>query len=303
MEQLLKETTAYKILSGDRLSKKLSHAYMLYFPDVKNLEKALKIFALEFFGERAGSQKGSRILSGSYTDFKLYPTGGEKISAGGVNSLIADSALRPVEGDRKLYAVCGFDSAPVLLQNKFLKTLEEPTEGVHFLLGVTSLSPVIDTVRSRVKLLEVLPFSPKQIFSALERRKKSELNALAAQNANGILGEAENLVDGGWYSSVRAAAVEICAVRDNEEIGEVAAKYSEIGYKQELLSEMQHIYFAALTKGEGAAVGLSKSALICALEKIDSANADLKFNANFYALLYDFLLCVAQAQTRSALKN
>ena len=48
MERLLKGTTAYKILTGDRQAGRLSHAYMLDFPDRKNMNAALKIFALGF---------------------------------------------------------------------------------------------------------------------------------------------------------------------------------------------------------------------------------------------------------------
>ena len=50
MEELLKGTAAYKILLGDRLGGRLSHAYMLPFPDQFNLRRALRLFALEIFG-------------------------------------------------------------------------------------------------------------------------------------------------------------------------------------------------------------------------------------------------------------
>ena len=77
METLLKSTTAYKILCGDRESGRLSHAYMVHFSDVRNLKDALKLFALEFFGCDKNSLTGRRILNGSFSDCKFYPREGE----------------------------------------------------------------------------------------------------------------------------------------------------------------------------------------------------------------------------------
>lgn len=150
MEKLLRETTAYKILRGDRLSGRLSHAYMLDFHDERNLRGALEIFAAEFFGAEANSAERARIANGSFPDFKLYPEDGKKLTADAVSEILEDSVLKPVEGSRKLYAVCGFDGASALLQNKLLKTLEEPIGGVHFLLGACSLAPVLEDRKSVV---------------------------------------------------------------------------------------------------------------------------------------------------------
>ncbi len=294
MEILLKGTTAYKILSGDRLTGRLSHAYMLDFPDVKNMRAALKLFALEFFGTDAGTALGARILNGSYPDFKIYPQEGAKIAADGVGEILEDSVMRPVEGDKKLYAICGFENASALLQNKLLKTLEEPCEGVHFLLGASSLAPVLDTVKSRVKILSVPPFTEEQIYAALERAGHAEINAAAAISSGGILGVAENMAGGGWFEEVLAAAEEICTTVRVGDIGAIAIKYGETKYKAELLCEMQRCYFSALN-GEGkAAKVLSTAAIVYALEELNGAFADLKFNANFQGLLYDFLLKVVK---------
>ncbi|MCH5148678.1 MAG: hypothetical protein J1G05_04880 [Clostridiales bacterium] len=294
MEKLIKSTTAYRILSGDRQGGKLSHAYMLHFEDAKNMRDALKLFALEFFGAEKGSTLCHRILNESYPDLRVYPEAGKKFMADGAAEIIEDSALRPVEGDKKLYIICGFDTASALIQNKLLKSLEEPLEGIHYLLGVTSLAPVLDTVKSRVKLLEIPPFSEREIFEALERKGHSELNREAAASANGYFGAAENIVEGGWYSEIRAAAKKICFTTQVGEVGQIAAEFGDTKYKTELLSEMQRLYFTALTEGGELAGVLKKPALIFALEKLNGANADVRFNAFFQGLLYDFMLGVIE---------
>ncbi len=292
MKELIFGTTAYKILCGDCASDKLSHAYMLNFPDAKNLKNALMLFALKFFGAQDNSPLGARILNGSYPDLKVYPADGKKLTADAVAELLDDCAMRPVEGRKKLYVISGFDTASALLQNKLLKTLEEPLEGVHFLLGACSLASVLDTVKSRVKLLEIAPFTEEQIYAALERQGHREINAAAAKSANGILGVAENMALGGWFGEILNAAKEICSVTRVGDIGAVAAKYGDTKYKNELLCEMQRLYFAAL--GGKEQLPLLQPALIYALESLNGAFADLKFNAFFQGLLYGFMLGVVE---------
>ena len=292
MEKLLKSTTAYKIFSADRVAGRLSHAYMLHFADPKNLRDALKLFAAEFFS--ADGSLAARIKNESYTDLTVYPAEGKKISVDGVSEIIEDSSMRPVEGDKKLYIITGFEGASALVQNKLLKTLEEPCEGIYFLLGATALAPVLDTVISRVKMLEIPPFTAEEVFDALEREGSNSQNLDAAKSCNGVLGDAQNMVSGGWFKEVQAAAWEICTVNKVSQIADAVKKYGEIKYREELLSQMQNIYFSALTEGGKLNTYLQKQTIIYALEQIARANADLKFNAFFAGLLYDFMLKVVK---------
>lgn len=288
MEKLIKGTTAYKIFSKDVKSGRLSHAYLLHLADRANLRNALKGFAAGFFP----AELSARIKNESFTDFAVYPKEGGKISVEGVSAIIAESALRPVEGDKKLFVITDFDTASALVQNKLLKTLEEPPADVYFLLGAVTLATVLDTVKSRVKLLEIPPFSEREIFAALQRQGENPLNARAAADCGGILGEAQAMVSGGWYQSVRGAAEEICNAVKISQIAPAVKKYGDTKYKEQLLAEMQNVYFSRLKNGgEG---GLSEHALIFALERLPRAFADLKFNAFFQGLLYDFMLEVIE---------
>lgn len=296
MKELICSTTAYKIFCGDKDGGKLSHAYMLHFADTRNLRAALKIFALRFFGLDENCVDGKRLLKEVLPDCRIFPEEGKKLNAEAVGELLDDSATRPLERDKKLFVISGFEQAPPLLQNKLLKTLEEPPEGVYFLLGATSLSSVLDTVRSRVKTLTVPPFTESGIFAALERKGKNPLNADAAKSCGGILGAAENMAGGGWFKEVRAAADEICTTVKIGGIGAVAAKYGDTPYKNELLAEIQLNFYNALCEASrGNIVGeiarlWHRSALIYAIESVNKACADVKFNAYFQGLLYDMML-------------
>lgn len=297
MERLICTAAAYKIFGGDKRADKLSHAYMLYLADARNLRAALKIFALEFFGADKNDRNGRLILSEGLSDLKVYPRPDCKLTADAAAEIVADAALKPLEYDRKLYIISDFQTASPIFQNKLLKVLEEPPAGVHFLLGTTSLSPVLDTVKSRVKLLEVPLFTPGQILGALERSGENELNSSVAEACGGVLGVAQDMLDGGWYKEVADAAREICAADSVAKATSAANKYGDFKHKSELLSEMQRIYFGEVKSyAQNADYNgkLSKGAAIYAVESINGAFADLKFNANFSSLLYDFLLRVVK---------
>ena len=297
MKKLISGTTAYAVFSGDIASSRISHAYMLHFQDADNMRSALKIFALKFFEAEESDPVGRRIINESFSDLIVFPEEGKKFTVEGATALLADSALKPLEGDRKLFVISGFQDASALVQNKLLKTLEEPPEGVYFLLGVTSLSPVLDTVKSRVKTLTIPPFSESEILSALERRGSNPLNGQIAKSCGGILGVAESMADGGWFQEVFKAAEEICSTTDLSGVGKVAIKYGDIKYKAELLSAIAQNYHGELcarVNGESGKLSLETPALIYAGRRADMACRDLKFNAFFQGLLFEMMLGVIE---------
>lgn len=300
MKQLILSTTAYTTFSGDVESKRLSHAYMLYFNDAKNLRLALKIFALKFFSLTEDEVDGKRLLNETLPDCRIYPEEGKKLTAEAVSELLGECALQPLEYENKLFIISGFNEASALVQNKLLKTLEEPPQGVYFILGATTLAPVLDTVKSRVKTLTVPPFSESAIFAALERKGTSPLNAEAAKSCSGIFGAAENMVGGSWFKEVASAALEICTASKVGQIGELAQKHGDTKHKTELLNEIRLLYHTALcervqggTLGEVAKIWQTPT-LIYAVESVDKAEADLKFNAFFQGLLYDLMLRIIE---------
>ena len=291
MRTLLRGTTAYKIFERDCSSGRASHAYMLYFRDGANLRFALKFFALALFQTDESSRIGSLIMSESFSDVKIYPDEGKKPAVSDADEILSDSAMQPLEGDKKLYIFTDFDSASQIVQNKLLKLLEEPPRGVYFLLGATSLSPILQTVRSRVRLLETEPFAEGQIYSALCRTVgENPLNALAAKSCGGDFGQAVAMVSGGWFKDILTAAGEIARADTLSKAGALSLKYADVKEKGELLRQIQRIYFEDLKKSlSGGNVTFCRSALIYACRAVDKALEDLKFNAGLGPLLFELM--------------
>ena len=302
MKKLIESTAAFATFSNDVRRQKLSHAYLVLFDDTKNMREVLKLFALAFFGFQDEINK-NRLTGENLPDMKIFPEVGKKFNVAAASELVSDSALKPVERDKKLYIVCGIDEATPLVQNKLLKTLEEPPEYACFLLGAAATAPVLDTVLSRVKTLKIPPFSEEQIFEALERRGHNPLNARVAASCAGNFGVAESMIEGGVFEEISSAALEICTA-NIEDIGELSIKYGNVSYKKELLAQMEYLYAEALrqkvfAKTQGKVANrFSEHTLIYALESLNKANADLKYNAFFQGLLYDFMLRVFEENER-----
>jgi len=297
MKKLIQGTVAYRIYRGDLESGKLSHAYMLCFGDGANLRETLKLFACDFFEADRDERTARLVMSEGLVDLKIYPARDKKLTAADAAEIVADAAIKPVERENKLYLISDFHLASEIVQNKLLKVLEEPPQGVYFLLGATSLAPVLPTVRSRVKLLEIPPFSQGQILSALNRAGDNPKNKEAAASCGGILGVAQNMLSGGWYEEVKAAAKELFFATTVKEACAAALKYGDFKYKNELLSELQREYFnelKLLAQGDGYMGKIPIGAAVYAVESLNRAFADVRLNANFSALLYDFSLGVAK---------
>ena len=306
MEILIKESTAYKIFCREAEAGRLAHAYMLSFEDAVYLRRALKIFALRFFGAESGKGVGGQIEREAFPDCRIYPEQDKKFNAEAAEALIEDCAMRPVYGDKKLYVISSFDECSAVVQNKLLKVIEEPPEGVCFILGATTLSPVLPTILSRVRLLEISPFTVEQIYGALERMNKGgAYNRQAAESCGGVLGVAAGLAEG-RFAEIHSAAEDILSAKDAAAAGVISLKYADSKYKKEILAEVQRLCFNAAkvlsrggrADGKGNAYGWSLPALIRGAEIYGGAMRDMKFNAYYSALLYSAILKMTEENNK-----
>ena len=113
-------------------------------------------------------------------------------------TIAEESILRPVEGEKKLFVLDAFHTVTPLVQNKLLKLLEEPPEGVYFLAGAAAEHTVLPTVLSRACRLAVAPFPEEAVAAALSRMHGGERGiAEAAAASGGIYSVAEDLLAGG----------------------------------------------------------------------------------------------------------
>jgi DNA polymerase-3 subunit delta' len=209
-----------------------------------------------------------------------------------------------VEGDRKVFLIDKFDEALAPAQNKLLKMLEEPPEGVTFLLGARKEYPVLATVRSRTAKLEIRPFPMEEVKACLLRLygqtySDGEL-AVCSAAGGGSVGTAENYLYGGLYARLSETAFALCLAKEKD-LPALIKAHGDTKYKKELLAMLSLIFRdALLLKTERRGVKRNRlllpsevkrtgqvcderslRALIKAQEYIVEAEKQVKFNANF----------------------
>ncbi len=331
MQRLLTETDAYKRFYSSAESGALSHAYLIVFDDGKYLPLALKTFAKAVFGvaeNRYGEYdfpEAKRIAElidgGKYADCKVYPKDGKRLTAEEAVEIVEECSVKPVEGDKKVFLIDKFDEALAPAQNKLLKMLEEPPEGVVFLLGARKEYSVLTTVLSRTEKVELRPFPMEEVKDCLIRLYGKTYSATAltvcAAAGGGSVGTAENYLYGGLYEKLALAAFELCLAKE-QDLPRLIKTHGETKNKKELLSLLSLIYRdALLLKTEKRGVKKSRMllrleekrirqvsnehtlrALVKAQELITEAEKQIKFNAYFPQCLETLMISIRQENDR-----
>ncbi len=315
MEGLWKSTRAYAIVKGEKEKDALSHAYLLIYEDERNIRALLKTFAKLLFEDSNEEQvlrRNKLIEEENFADCLFFPEKEKKLTVEDAEKIREESSISPVEGKNKVFVLGDFAAANIQTQNKLLKLLEEPPKGVIFLLGATSAYPVLQTVLSRSKRLDILPFSTEEITRALSRvygnKYDKQTLALCAAASGGILGEAQSMLEGGNYKTLMEDAFSLCLC-DEARLPLLIKNIGETKHKKQLLSLLRLIFRDALllktgkTEMENAVLlyfekerlskvanGYSLSALLYAQEAIGEAEKEVQFNAVFPQCLE---LCIA----------
>ena len=334
MQALLKKTRAYGLIKREEARGELSHAYLLLLDDARNLKSALKTFIKPFFGcseeaNFAQKRQSDLIENETFTDCLFFPENGKRFTVEDAEKITEESTLKPVEGEKKAFVISDFDDATPAAQNKLLKLLEEPPEGVVFLLGACTAYPVLSTVLSRVKTLDIPPFETKDVQDCLARNYggRYEMNdyELCAAASNGSLGTAQSMLDNGAYKQLVFDAFSLCLSTPST-LPQAVKKVGETKRKKELLSLVRILFRDALllktatlaTGGSATAKNnralaqkiflkseinrlqtlanaYSLSALVFAQEAVSKAEKEVAFNAYFPQCL-ELLVASVQAK-------
>lgn len=110
--------------------------------------------------------------------------GPQRDYADNVSFIQADAQLRPVMGRTKVYVILNAEELAEDAANRLLKTLEEPTSFVVFLLTAVERGGVLPTVASRCQEIRLRPAARSELADALvaggtEPEKATQLAALA----------------------------------------------------------------------------------------------------------------------------
>lgn len=303
-EELVKETTAYKIISTEKKKGALSHAYLVVCADKYALKTYLKELAkvIEFQGDDGDGRIAGLIDKNAYVDCTFYPLTGERIMTADVDDLVSKTYIRPLENKTRLFVLCGAENATPAAQNKLLKTLEEPPKGVVILIGALRESGLLSTVLSRVKKIDVPPLSSDKIRSVLsERCKDKDRLENAIRSANGSAGAALALYENGEADKLDSLVKDIFAeMKSSKDVIKFVKRAGKEDIK-ELISALKAettIRLENAVYGKADKDGFTVGALVAISETLTDKEKAVAFSANTAMTIDGVLLSIVREKRR-----
>ncbi len=151
----------------------------------------------------------TRVLNNNQPDAVYINTQSEKIKVGDVREALAELNVKSLS-ERKLYFFNRADLMSADAQNKLLKSLEEPPQNVTFMLGVQNEAYMLDTVKSRCRIIHMDLFEPQTVFAALnEIGCDKDKSAIAAACCEGMLGRALDIASSEEYAALYSSVFDI----------------------------------------------------------------------------------------------
>lgn len=299
VKNLIKESNAYKIVVGDKRRGTLSHAYLIVCSDGAFMRDYLKIFASLIMcenGTGCGECRPCRLIEKeAYADCDFYPQDGNKIRTADVDDMIPKTIVKPIENDLRLFVFCGAETMTAEAQNKILKTLEEPPKNVCILIGATSDYNLLSTVKSRVKRLDIPPFSDANIRKALsaEYPDKGKLDT-AIDLSGGRIGEViKNYQDAGSMESKRIAEDVLYKMKSSKDAARYACRITKDNVKNVitiLKSEVNRLIARDMNTAEQN--GYTLGALVAIEDMLTEKEKALYYNANAVMVADGILLAI-----------
>ena len=279
---LISQTNAFKVFQNDAIKSTLSHAYLIVCDDGFMLEEYVKAFVKTLACESkpyCNECRTCRLIDKkTLVDVKFYPTDG-KIKVADVDDLIAKSYIKPLEADKKIFVLLNANEMNAQSQNKLLKTLEEPPSDTYIIMGATTTAPILSTVLSRVKRLDIPPFSDELLISVLN----SEYNNLegvekAVSLSAGKLGDAISAYNSGDVTAIENLCFEILVgMQSSKDAYRFSGKITKDNYRV-VLSIIQRVVRDV--------IALKAGSFTCKDEQKLSSITEVARNYNYGALIY-----------------
>lgn len=298
-EKVIRNTNAYKIIYGEKKRGELSHAYLIVCPDGVMLKTYMKLFASLIMCENDGACGECRpcrlIDKEAYADCDFYPKDGDKIKTADIDDLVSKTIIRPIESDIRMFVLVGAENMTAEAQNKILKTLEEPPRNVCILIGATTDNALLPTVKSRVKRLDVPPFSDGEIRRALgdEYPDKAKLESAIALGGGKIGSVIKAYTDRNAEKMQTFCREVLFSMRSSKDVAKYSSKINKDNIK-DFISILKSEVANLLVKDNRKAgdYGYVTGALIAISDMLSEKERALYYNANAVMVADSVLLAI-----------
>ncbi len=190
----LNNTACANVIQHDIDKNQIHHAYMIVAGESETANMFARFFAFKILCKHKTAclqcENCKKALSGSNADFKVYPKN-KNIMVEDISDITENAFKTSIEGTEKVFLLKNFENANQTAQNKILNTLEEPPANTHLILSVSNSAMVLQTIKSRCKIVNADNFSNEKLQSFLVSNGYSNEQAqVISIFSNGNIGSA-----------------------------------------------------------------------------------------------------------------
>lgn len=219
--RLIMNTAAYAELRRDCETGLLKHAYVFESVDFAALDTLSSLFICLCEKGRPDEAMLKRLSDGAYLDVMRLPSPEKKgkMDVEEVSHMTDSAYLQPLELKSKYYIIAASEPLPTPVQNKMLKTLEEPPSSARFII-YSGGGDLLPTVKSRACCVRLEEFSVETVAHSLTEDGVDEVTALfAAAVSRGNIGTAEKIAsDRGYRQAYDSAMNFLLSVKRSPQI-------------------------------------------------------------------------------------
>lgn len=218
---VIENSSAYNIVKRDLEKSRLSHAYLFLSQDEKFLKEFCQQVCKLLINEKETkdiNRNNLRVEKYIHPDVKFF--GNDKsIDVKIATQIVEEADYSPFESDKKIFVLMNLQDMNEASQNKILKTIEEPPQNTYFILAASGKSRILQTILSRVKVIEIDLIEKEKLEKMLMDIGLSSQNAkIIASCSNGNATFAEKLtMDSGFiqfYNNILSMLLSLDGSKD-----------------------------------------------------------------------------------------
>lgn len=225
-----------EFLRASIASGRVSHAYLFTGPAGSNKTAAAYAFAQAILCKDHGCRTCDdcrRIERRKHPDVHFYtPEGAQGYLVEQIREIVSGVSLAPIRAKGKVYILDRVDLLGVSAANAFLKTLEEPVEGVTFILLGRTREAVLPTIVSRCQVVPFRHIPAREAAGILSQKTgvTPEQARIAIEACNGSITRAMTFAKSAERAEFRARIMEVLSnlpLSDERDVLEYAAELIE----------------------------------------------------------------------------
>lgn len=297
----------------------IGHAYLLYGYDELMLECTANGMVEDILCSNCLDRDlvKKKLEHGTHPDvIKVKQENKSKIiTVDQIEDIVAKVLYAPMENKYKVVVVDHFECANMMAQNKFLKTLEEPPQGVVFILCAVGLKGILTTIKSRCQMVSIAKCdqnSIREYLSSQFGQKQGLEDVVLASEGN--LSLAIKLYQDDDFERMKAICFDIVTKMQNssevlfysaqllkfkdrvmESFSILEQIFSDIAKYQNDLPNLM-IYSSQIQRYKETNVKYSTSAVVEIIKRIGKARKKIKANCQPQGVIDWLLLSILEVR-------